>query len=204
MKKLLVVLGLLVLVPGLAFAQGTYYVDYYANNAGPSGAFDQSISFINVGTLGTPPTSPVGDICVIGYVFNADQEMIECCAGRLSPNQLATAFVGANFTSNPLTSVVPTSGVIKIVLTPPPTGGCDPTAPLTGTDASLAVVTVAHLQEPGVALFVTETEKHHQILGADEAAFLPQACSFTLFVGSGKGQCTLPGNTPTSIGPSPS
>lgn len=50
MRKLLVVLGVLVLVPGLAPAQ-SYYVDYFSNNPGPvTGAPDQSIRIINVDT----------------------------------------------------------------------------------------------------------------------------------------------------------
>ena len=73
MKKLLVVLGLLVLVSSMSLAQvtsATYYVDYYANNGGPAGVYDQIIRIINVGTLGTPLTSPVGGICANIYVFD--------------------------------------------------------------------------------------------------------------------------------------
>ena len=59
-------LGLLLLAPGLASAQTFfgYYVGYYANNAGPvPGAPDQVVRIINTGTLGTPLTRSVGDIC---------------------------------------------------------------------------------------------------------------------------------------------
>jgi hypothetical protein len=192
MKKLLLVFGLLVLVPGLALAQatGTYYVDYFANNSGPVPyAPDQVIRIINVGTLGTPLTSPVGDICANIYVFTADQELIACCAERLTPNELDSAYVGKQLTVNPLTSVVPYSGVVKIVLTPPPPGGCDPTVSVTAPDASLGVVFGTHLQwEPG-GLFVTETEKISSPLSAAEEGFLQTACSFDLYLGSGKGVC---------------
>jgi len=191
MKKLLVVLGLLVLVPGLALAQGTYYVDYYANNAGPAGVYDQIIRIVNVGQQGTPlDTYPKGDICANIYVFDPDQEMIACCAESLTPNELDAAYVGKDLTFNTLTTYIPPSGVVKIVLTPPPTGGCDATAPLTGADATLGAVWGTHLQVPGPALFVTETEKQARTLSAGEAAFLPQACSFVLYLGSGKGTCT--------------
>ena len=191
MRKLLVVLGLLVLVPGLALAQGTYYVDYFANNSGPVyGAPDQIIRIINVGTLGTPLTSPVGDICANIYVFTADQEMIACCAERLTPNELDSAYVGKQLTFNPLTSVVPASGVVKVVLVPPPPGGCNPAVSTSTPDAGMGVVFGTHLQwEPG-GLFVTETEKIASPLSAAEEGFLQTACSFTLFLGSGKGTCT--------------
>jgi len=189
MKKLLVVLGLLVLVPGLAFAQGTYYVDYYANNNGPVGPYDQIVRIVNVGSLGTPLTSPVGDICANIYVFDPDQEMIACCAERLTPNELDSAFVGKDLTFNTLTTYIPPTGVVKIALTPPPTGGCNPTAPLAGADATLGAVWGTHLNTTGGYTFLTETEKGHQTLGAGEAAFLPQACSFALYLGSGRGTC---------------
>jgi hypothetical protein len=148
-----------------------------------------------VGTLGTPLTSPVGDICANIYVFTADQEMIACCAERLTPNELDSAYVGRQLTFNPLTSVVPASGVVKVVLVPPPPGGCNPTVSTTTPDATLGVVFGTHLQkEPPdsstAALYVTETEKIASPLSAAEEGFLQTACSFTLFLGSGKGTCT--------------
>ena len=193
MKKLLVVLGLLVLVSGLALAQGTsptYYVDYYANNAGPAGVYDQIIRIVNVGQQGTPlDTYPKGDICANIYVFDPDQELIACCAENLTPNELDSAYVGKDLTFNTLTTLIPPSGVVKIVLTPTPSSGCNPTGPLTGADATLGSVWGTHLQVPGAALFVTETEKQPRPLGAGEAAFLPEACSFALYLGSGRGYC---------------
>ena len=201
MKKLLVVLGVLALVPGLALAQvGTYYVDYYSNNAGPvPGAPDQIVRIINVGALGTPLTSPTGDICANIYVFDNNQELIACCAQRITPNELDSASVGTQLTNNPVTSVVPPAGVIKIALTPPGTK-CDPTAPLTPTVptvapdppaiAALGVVFATHLQVTGGATFVTETGLSPAYLGSNEAQFLPTACSFAKYLGSGKGICT--------------
>jgi hypothetical protein len=197
MKKLLVLLGILALVPGAALAQGTYYVDYFANNAGPvPGAPDQIIRIVNVGTLGTPLTSPTGDICANIYVFNNDQEMIACCTQRITPNELDSASVGTQLTFNPLTSVVPSAGVVKIALVPPPAGGCNPTVSTTTPDATLGVVFGTHLQTEPSGTFVTETEKIASPLSAAEEGFLQSACSFTLFLGSGKGTCTssVPGH----------
>ena len=105
MKKLLVVLGILLLVSAVpALAQGTYYVDYYSNNINPLGA-DQVIRAINVGVLGTPLTSigqlpgttqGQGDICQNVYAFDSNQEMIACCACHLTPNELSSASVARN------------------------------------------------------------------------------------------------------------
>jgi hypothetical protein len=201
MKKLLVVLGLLVLVQGAALAQGPaapgYYVDYFSNNPGPvPGAPDQVVRIINTGVLGTPLTSPVGDICADIYVFNNDQEMIACCAERITPNELDSASVGTQLTSNPLTSVVPPAGVIKIALTPA-TAGCNPTTDnLAASSTVLGAVFGTHLQVTGGATSVTETDKLGYPLSTAEAGFLQQACSFALYLGSGKGTCTssVPGH----------
>jgi hypothetical protein len=202
MKKLLVVLGLLVLVPGLAFAQGTYYVDYYANNWGANTILDQIVRIVNVGTLGTPLTAPkcpaTGCICANIYVFDANQEMQSCCAEALTPNELDSAYVGRQLTGiNPvthdfatLTGLAPDSGVIKIVLTPEPAAGCDPRTPFVGADAGLGAVWGTHVQNPGSGYgYVTETEKLSRTLSAAEAAFLPNTCQFVWYLGSGRGVC---------------
>jgi hypothetical protein len=199
MKKLLVVLGLLVLASS-AFAQaapGTYFVDYYANNAGPiPGSADQLVRIVNVGTGGTPMTVPRGNICAAIYVFDNNQEMIACCGCILTPNELATASVGTQLTANPVTSVVPPAGVIKIATTPTTTS-CDPRTQPGAPDTNLAVVFGTHLQVTGTpaATFVTETEKLSSPLAAEEAGFLQQACAFARYLGSGKGtcSCTVPG-----------
>ena len=189
MKKLLVVFGILALVPCLALAQGTYYVDYYSNNLGHG--FDQAIRIINVGTLGTPLTSPSGDICANVYVFDANQEMLACCAARLTPNELATAFVNAQLTGNTVTTVVPPSGVIKIVLAQPPGATCTPTTIGATPDAGLGAVFGTHLQSEGNRLWVTETQKSASTLSSGEQGFLQLSCSFALYIGSGQGTCTV-------------
>ena len=192
MKKLLVVLGILALVPCLALAQGTYYVDYYSNNpAGSNSNIDQIIRIINVGTLGTPMTSPSGDICANVYVFDANQEMLACCAARLTPNELASATVRSQLTSNTVTTVVPPSGVIKVVLAQPPGATCTPTTIGATPDAGLGVVFGTHLQREGNNAFVTETQKSPSTLSALEQGFLQLGCSFALYIGSGQGTCTV-------------
>ena len=194
MKKLLVVLGVLVLMSGAAFAQGTYFVDYYSNNApGFASPFvaDQVIRIINVGVGGTPLTSPVGDICANVYVFDNQQEMITCCACRITPNEYASAAVHnqlANLAIT-LTPVVPAFGVIKVATTPAGTS-CNAQNALTGASTDLAKMYGTHLQVTGGATFVTEAEKQSSPLSAVEASFLPQACAFVRYLGSGFGVCT--------------
>jgi hypothetical protein len=194
MRKLLVVLGVLVLMSSAAFAQGTYFVDYYSNNPGPAGPADQWIRIINVGVNGTPLTTPVGDICASIYVFDNAQEMAACCSCRITPDEYASARVGTQLTNNTVTGVIPAFGVIKVATTPAG-GSCNPTAPLTGADTTLAQVFGTHLQVTGGATFVTETEKLSSPLSSAEAGFLPMACSFARYLGSGFGTCRC--NTPT-------
>jgi hypothetical protein len=189
MKKLLV-LGILALVPCLALAQSSYYVDYYSNNAyGP--AVDQVIRIVNAGTTGTPMTSPSGDICANVYVFDANQEMLACCAARLTPNELASAAVYANLTGNTVTTVRPPAGVVKVVLAPPPGPTCTPTTIGAPADAGLGVVFGTHLQTENKALYVTETQKSPSTLSAGELGFLQLSCSFALYIGSGQGTCSI-------------
>ncbi len=207
MKKLVVVLGLLLLMSTVpAFAQGSYFVDYYSNNLNPLAA-DQVIRAINTGTYGTPLTSigqnggtpGTGDICENVYVFDNNQEMISCCACRLTPDELSSAEVGAQLTNHALTGTAPVAGVVKLLFTLPnaangPTG-CRAETLVGALADSSAAVFGTHLQaEPPSSpssLFVTETEKLPQALSAAEYAFLPNACSFVRYLGSGApGTCS--------------
>ncbi|MGZ4821560.1 MAG: hypothetical protein ACXVZM_08130 [Terriglobales bacterium] len=78
--------------------------------------------------------------------------------------------------------------MVKIVTTPY-TGSCNAAATLAGANADLARVWGTHLQVTGGAVFVTETGKLPSTLSAAEASFLPSACAFTQYLGSGFGIC---------------
>jgi hypothetical protein len=195
MKKLLVLVALIAVAAIPSFAQaalpatGPYLVDYYSNNPGPGGAADQQVRLVNFGAYGTPLSSPVGDVCANIYVFDANQEMVECCSCKITPNGLRTISVANNLTNNPLTSVVSVNGAIKIVET---SGACNAAVPF----ANLVDTVVGwgtHLQTSGgtaPGTFITETNLQAASLSAVEAAFLPQACQFAKYLGSNKGICT--------------
>jgi hypothetical protein len=121
--------------------------------------------------------------------------MIACCPCRLTPNELASTSIGFRLTNNPVTSVVPPAGVVKIVTSTAPflgggAGSCNPIDTITAADASVARVFGTHIQVTGGASYVTETEKLPSPLSADEAAFLPLTCAFVQYLGSGKGTCS--------------
>jgi len=196
MKKMFVVLGLLVLMSGLALAQAvpppSYFVDYYANNASPFTA-DQIVRVINAGEFGSPISVPTGDICANFYVHDPNQEMIACCAAKLTPNELASAYVGKQLTFNPInTGYLPTSGVIKVTLTQDNSGAsCDPRTPSGTPDATLGEVFATHLQVTNGATYVTETELLSSALGTAEGGYLTQTCFFVQLLGSGTGVCKV-------------
>ena len=196
MKKLLLLVALVALATIPSFGQivtGPYLIDYFSNNAGPGGLADQQLRIVNFGATGTPLTSPVGDVCANIYVFDANQEMVACCSCRITPNGLRTISVANNLTNNPVTSVVPVNGDVKIISTAANgTAACTPLTYNAGPiDSTLGFGT--HLQTSGgtaAGTFITETNIPAANLSAAEFAFLPQACQFARYLGSGKGVCT--------------
>jgi len=128
--------------------------------------------------------------------------MISCCACRLTPDELSSAAVGAQLTNHALTGTAPVAGVVKLVFSLPasfngPTGCRAETAIFNDTTLAdrSAAVWGTHLQaEPPASptsLFVTETSKLPQYLSSYEAGFLPNACSFVRYLGSGTpGTCS--------------
>ena len=126
---------------------------------------------------------------------------VSCCSCRLTPNELASASVGTQLTNNTVTSVVPTFGVVKILVkdaykTCDPTAGADINDSLSLERGAGVVGFATHLQVTGGATFVTETNIPTASLGWDEREFLPTACAFAHYLGSGKGtcSCTVPGH----------
>ena len=199
MKKWLLAVGFVLLIsalPGIARAQ-TALVVYYANNTGPGSAVDQTLRLINVGQLGTPMTSPAGDICANFYVFDTDEAMIACCSCRMPPNALASASIGHELTNRPLTSVIPRAGVIKILPIIAGTVPCSPIAPFASPNASLVRAFSTHVEVSGPATYITETALQPSPLSSDGAEFLTNACLFLQYLaGNGsKGTCgcTTPG-----------
>jgi len=175
----------------VVLAQGlsdVYQVNYFSNSSGRVAGIaeiDQAVRIINPGEQGTPIASGHGAVCADIYVFDDNQEMSECCACRITANGLLTLSVNYNLNDNPLTGFpAPRNGVIKIVSDN--RANCDPTSPVP-TPSLRAWAT--HLQNPGAAFVTTEAEFQPAALQQDELSFLGTACSFVLFLGSGKGSC---------------
>jgi hypothetical protein len=164
----------------------SFFVTYFSNNypALPDG----TVRFINDGDQGTSTT---GDLWADFYVFNDSQELSECCACVVTPDGLLSEDVKTNLTSNPLTGIVDTRGVIKVISSassdataPVPTPGLRGWATHIQTNAPLGGARGA------VAGTITETTVEDANLGTAEETFLGELCWFAVYLGSGQAVCT--------------
>jgi hypothetical protein len=182
-KTLLVavaIVGIAIIGAGAASAQDVYKVNYFSNNAAP--APDATVRIDNPGVT-------YGNLCAFIYVFDADQQLTECCGCVETHNGLRTLSVRSNLTSNPLTGVVSRNGVIKVVSGAVNNSPCDPTSNVS-PKANLRVW-VTHVQNAvGTAWPITETESSDSTLGATELANLQAQCAFINILGSGQGICS--------------
>jgi hypothetical protein len=94
-----------------------YSVAYFthANDGTPTGI----VHIVNNGSTGGTglPGSDIGkgDLCANIYVLRADQELVECCSCKISPNGMMGVSVNGNLTAMPGDGAPVTSGDIKIV-----------------------------------------------------------------------------------------
>jgi hypothetical protein len=174
---------------GAAFAQlEVFSTDYYANNT-TTGAPAATLRFSQHDSLGQPQFSAE---CAMIYVFAADQQLTACCGCPVTTNGLQEENVRTQLTNNPLTGIVPNSGVIDIV-SAPDTGVCDPT---TYTPAPEVDSWLTHVQNKGTngatGFAITEGggEGNEEYLTSTELAILQADCSFVGILGSGQGTCT--------------
>jgi|SRR5579859_3381426 len=175
----LVIAGLITIGAGIASAQDVYKLNYFSNNAGT--APDATVRIDNPGLT-------YGNLCAMIYVFDADQQLTECCGCVETHNGLRTLSVRRDLTSNPLTGVISTNGVIKIVSAAVNNSPCDPTSNVS-PKANLRAWTT-HIQNFVGTWPITETEFSDSTLGATELANLQAQCAFVNILGSGHGICS--------------
>jgi hypothetical protein len=175
----LVIAGLITIGAGVASAQDVYRLNYFSNNGGS--APDATVRIDNPGLT-------YGNLCAMIYVFDADQQMTECCGCVETHNGLRTLSVRRDLTSNPLTGVVSTNGMIKIISAAVNNSPCDPTSNVS-PKANLRAWTT-HIQNFTSFWPVTETEFSDSTLGATELANLQAQCAFVNILGSGHGICS--------------
>ncbi len=170
----------LALCAGSVWAQeptDTLKVDYFAN-ANTAGAPDATVRITNPNTNG-------GNICASIFVFDANQELSECCSCLQTPDGLQTFSVNANLTNNPLTGVILSGGLIKIVSVEPVAGVCPPIrfTPVAGVRAW-----ATHIQNSNFS--ITETASQDATLSSTEVTRLENECNAIHTDGSGSGICS--------------
>ena len=83
----------------------TYQVNYYSN-ALTEGAPDGTVHIVNPGTAVTKLNAdgkPLdGDLCAQVYVLNDDEQEVECCGCRLTPDSERTLSINKNLLGNPI------------------------------------------------------------------------------------------------------
>ena len=186
----LVLVGLVIAGAGVASAQDVYQVNYFDINAPVLGGLPVPDGTVRISN----PGLTYGNLCAMIYVYDANQELSECCGCVVTHNGLLKLSVRRNLTSNPLTGVVPFSGTIKVVSASPNNTPCDPTGNV--TPKPNLRVWATHIQNGerfGTFPLVwptTETESLDSTLSAAELSALQAQCSFINVLGSGAGVCS--------------
>jgi hypothetical protein len=177
---------------GVAWAQNPitadspYQVTYFVN---AHQALDGKVRIVSDGATGT---GVGGNICANFYVVS-NEELSECCACNLTPDEGRELSISKDLTSNPVTGPpLLKKGVIKMLATKPASGACDPTLAGTPTLASGLNAWITHVEAvlPNLSFPVTEEEFRSATLSAGELAFLKTECSSVVTIGGGKGICT--------------
>ena len=190
------------MVSGAAFAQEEedggelFTTNYFANNT-TAGAPDGTLRYTeHWGGLLASGTK----LCANIYVFAADQQPTECCSCLITPNGLVTTSVKNQLTNNPLTGVVPPDGVVQIISSLVPRGGCDATFGAFSVDGIILPTNIpfpevdswlTHIQNKvGTAFPITEGEGVEELLTTGEFDDLAIDCAFVQEFGSGQGTCS--------------
>jgi hypothetical protein len=171
-----------------------YQLNYYSN-ALNSSAPDGTVHIVNPGTAITKLNGdgkPVnGDLCAEIYVLNNDEQEVECCGCKLTPDSERTLSINKNLLGNPINvRIVTTDGVIKVVSQNPNTKGqCFPNYE-TGAVAAGLRAWATHIQTASDGFAETEEEFEGAPLSDNELFWLQNQCSTIYTSGSGHGKCT--------------
>jgi len=161
------------------------------------------------------PTKLNGSICAMIYVFDASEEMGECCGCPITPNELLYGQIQRDLLSRWATgNPAPGAGVIKIVstlktgsscpfgdpacnkgggFTSSPPIACDPTSESTQSPVANLSAWITHSEAVGTTT-ANSVEEFADEGSADssEGAFLPQECENIISNGTGEGWCSCP------------
>ena len=158
-------------------------VTYFDTATSQQTGIDGTIRLVNPGVTRGATN---GDLCAMVFVFDANQELDECCGCLISDSGLLTLSLLNDLTANTLTGNEPVAGVIEVVSSDPTQnpqcnpGSITPTGVIVGWGTSV---------QPGTSQ-VTEETLAPGALSDAEAAALVNLCGFVETLGSGRGICT--------------
>jgi hypothetical protein len=183
MTRKLVVRSIMALavLGGMAQAQNSYRVEYFAN-ANTAGAPDATLRLDNDGAAGN------ANLCADIFVFDEYEEMSECCSCLETPDGLNTLSVNTDLTNNPLTGVILTTGAIKIVAASTSGGTCPIPYRITLVADGEIQAWATHIQN--ISFTTTETASQAAALNATEQSHLASQCGAIEKVSSAHGICT--------------
>ena len=177
------------------FVAGNYSINGVAATPAPTGLAtfalttlvtpDSAVNFTNTGA------NNAQDICVNTYTFSPDEQLVSCCACRVTRNALWSLGVRRDLTSNTLTPGVEKAVAIKLLATAAPAAGpCNPANPGPRVQGLAAWGTTVHAANLTTGpLYFGETPFTNSTLSASELAVMTSFCGFIQANGSGFGIC---------------
>ena len=196
---LAMVLGAVVMLSPTAYANTLRRGSSASGSSGSAGQGTFLSGYFDLGSTGDNvlrienPTSANGNLCAMIYVFDANEEMGECCGCLLTPNQLLQDSVKTVINAGwQIAPGAPSSGVIQIVSALPNNGRlCSPFQVYTPTPTLNGWIT--HAQTVAGITGLTEVSMtDNGTADLAESALLPGLCGEILGNGSGAGNCTCP------------
>jgi hypothetical protein len=148
-----------------------YFTTYFSNNV--SSAPDATLRLINDGDTG-------GNLWASIYVFDDSEELTECCSCVVTPDGLLSESVRNQLTANPITSIKPTRGVIKVISSATDTSNFAPNVPTAGLRGwATHIQSVSNKNPFGPSPYSqTETELADSNLTVGEQSTLELLCLF--------------------------
>lgn len=156
----------------------------YFSNAHTVGAPDGTLLVNNSGGTG-------GSLCADIFVFDANEEMSECCSCTVTPDGLLTLSVNIDVTGNPLGSGFLSRGVITIIPAAQTGGVCPLPTAITGVPPDMNAW-LTHIQTSTGGFNITEAGVGSQTieLSAEDLTTFEGQCAAVTSLGSGTGVCS--------------
>lgn len=152
-------------------------------------AYFNTTSRDNILRLVNPTTQPGGRLCAMIYVFDAHEQMQECCGCPVTNDGLRVISTQLGLTANPLTGIVPLEGAIELVSSlPNSTAPCNAALSYTTTPVIHGFIT--HSGGTFATDGVAEVALQDGEVGATELKSLQDRCKFIHTNGTGHGLCT--------------